>query len=101
MSDTQASAGRTPGGPAGELLELWRQGQRPAVEVFLARTGPLPPVERLAVLLVDQQQRWRAGDEVLAETYLRAHPDVAADPDLVVELVAGEYLLREEAGDPY
>jgi hypothetical protein len=43
---------------AEQLLRLWRQGQRPVVEAFLAHTGPLSAAQHAEVLRVDQRQRW-------------------------------------------
>jgi serine/threonine protein kinase/formylglycine-generating enzyme required for sulfatase activity len=53
----------------------------------------------VARLGVDQRNRWKAGQRVLAEDYLRLHPDVQADAERAVELVYGEFLLREELGE--
>jgi hypothetical protein len=50
------------------------------------------------VLRVDQRSRWRAGDLLPAEDYLRRHPAVAAEAELAVDLVFNEYLLREGLG---
>src|SRR5690349_3752246 len=85
--------------PADHLRELWRRGQGPDLAGFLAQAGPLPPAGLHAVLLVDQQQRWRAGERVAAEAYLAAHPGVAADPDLAVALIYAEHQLRLARGE--
>jgi len=53
---------------------LWRQGERPDVQHFLAQAGTLPPAEVAAVLLVDQSQRWRIGERLQAERYLPLYP---------------------------
>ena len=50
----------------------------------------------LVSLLEDQRQRWQQGDHVLVETYLQRHPTLAGTA--VLELIANERLLRQEAG---
>ena len=86
-------------GPARRLWSLWRQGQQPRVEDFLAQAGVHDPGQILEVLLVDQAERYRLGQGVAAEIYLDAFPTVRDDPDQAVDLVFAEYLLREELGE--
>jgi hypothetical protein len=68
------------------------------VDAFLAQAGPLSPAQAAVVLRVDQRRRWRAGEPVPAEAYLERHPAVAADPELAVDLIFNEVLLREGLG---
>jgi serine/threonine-protein kinase len=84
---------------AEHLLQLWRQGQRPDVDGFLAAAGPLSPQELAAVLRVDQRARWQAGERVPAESYLRRYAALEAEPDSAVDLIYGEFLLREKRGE--
>jgi serine/threonine protein kinase len=81
------------------LWNLWRQGQKPRVEDFLAQACARDAGEILEVLLVDQAARYRLGQGIAAETYLDAFPTVRDDPERAVDLVFAEYLLREELGD--
>jgi serine/threonine-protein kinase len=83
---------------ARRLWGLWQDGQRPRVEEFLAAAGVTDAAVFLAVLRVDQSERFRMGEWVKAETYLAAFPAVRDDPELTVDLVFAEFLLREEAG---
>jgi hypothetical protein len=85
--------------PARRLWQLWRQGQRPDVQQFLAGAGELSLARLLAVLQVDQHQRWQAGERVPAEAYLERHPALRADREAAVELAFGEYVLREDLGE--
>src|SRR5262245_38928294 len=55
--------------------------------------------EIVDVLLTEQRQRWQAGQRVLAEDYLRRNPGVRADAERALDLVYGEFLLREELGE--
>src|SRR5215470_15527008 len=84
--------------PAGRLWRLWQEGQRPEVGQFLAQAGALTPTQLAAVLRVDQRQRWQAGEHVPAEAYLERYPALQADPECALELIYGEFLLREESG---
>src|SRR5713101_7910665 len=85
--------------PAWKLWRLWQAGERPDVQQFLARAGPLTPDQLSAVLRVDQRQRWMTGERILAESYLQKHPPVETNPEAAVDLVYGEFLLREELGE--
>jgi hypothetical protein len=82
-----------------QLWELWRQGQRPDPAAFLARAEPVDLETRVAVLRVDQQQRWLAGERVPAERYFALYPQLLGDDDCAFELIYCEYLVREELGD--
>jgi hypothetical protein len=84
---------------AERLRRLWRQGQRPDVGAFLAEAGALPPGEVAAVLRADQRERWQAGERVPAENYLRRFPAVRASAEAALDLVYGEFLLRERLGE--
>ncbi len=84
--------------PAEQLLALWRQGQRPDVYQFLSGVGPLGPPELVAVLRIDQQERWQLGEQVPAEGYLDAFPALEDAPEKAVELIYCEFLLREAGG---
>jgi WD40 repeat protein len=95
FSDRDQTPGVAPDA-ARQLWTLWRRGQPPKVAEFLALAGSLTPVQTAAVLLVDQRERWQTGDRVSAETYLLEFPVVAADFEAAVEVVYGEFLLREE-----
>jgi serine/threonine protein kinase len=76
----------------------WRQGEQPDVRQFLAGAGGLSLAQVVAVLRADQEARWQAGERVPAEAYLAMHPPLASDPEKALELVYGEFLLREGLG---
>jgi serine/threonine-protein kinase len=99
MSEHHAAENGATADPAEQLRQLWCQGQRPDVEAFLAQAGPLSPDEVATVLRVDQRQRWQAGERVPAETYLKRHPEVRAEPDPAIDLVFNEFLLRDRQGE--
>jgi tetratricopeptide (TPR) repeat protein/tRNA A-37 threonylcarbamoyl transferase component Bud32 len=85
--------------PARRLWQLWREGQRPDAGAFLREAGSLTAAQAAAVLRVDQRERWLAGERVPAEDYLRRFAELQADADYALDLVYGEYLLREELGE--
>src|SRR5439155_205926 len=85
--------------PVQQLWLLWRQGQRADVRQFLDRAGPLTPPQVAAVLLVDQRERWLIGERLPAESYLPLYPTLRADLEYAIELIYGEFLLREELGE--
>src|SRR6516162_387895 len=84
---------------AARLRQLWLQGERPDAGAFLASWGPLPLAEVAAVLRADQCHRWQSGEHILAETYLAQFPDVAAHAESALDLIYGEWLLRERGGE--
>jgi tetratricopeptide (TPR) repeat protein/tRNA A-37 threonylcarbamoyl transferase component Bud32 len=88
-----------PNDPAEQLCQLWHQGQRPDVDVFLADAGPLSPTQMAAVLRTDQRERWPSGERIAAEAYLQRYPEVQADREAAVDLIHGEFLLRERYGE--
>ena len=94
-----AWTGPTAQDPARQFWSLWRQGQQPTVEDFLARTGIRDPEQIVTVLRVDQAERCRLGQWVPAEAYLDAFPAVRDHAECAVDLVFAEYLLREERGE--
>jgi serine/threonine-protein kinase len=98
MDDPHAGAASSPD-PGQELWRLWRQGQQPDVDAFLARLPSLTPAQAAALLCIDQHERWQAGQRVLAETYLGRHPELHADPEAIVDLIYHEYLIRERLGE--
>jgi serine/threonine-protein kinase len=86
-------------GPAHQLWRLWRQGQRPDVRDFLAGLDEPTLAEVAAVLRVDRQERWLSGERIPAETYLEQFLSVGADAEHALDLVYGEFLLREQLGE--
>jgi WD40 repeat protein/Tfp pilus assembly protein PilF len=87
-----------PDDPAGHLSRLWRTGERPKVEDFLAQGGVSDPALVVTVLRVDQWERSRRGEWIPAESYLDRFPNVRADPERAIDVVFAEYLLREQLG---
>jgi WD40 repeat protein len=78
----------------------WRQEQRPDFGAFAGAGARLTPEQALAVLRLDQHERWQAGERVPAEAYLETHAFLRADPELGLVLVYSEYLWRKERAEP-
>src|SRR5262249_45286926 len=95
----EAEVSAPPTGPVQQLWLRWRQSQRPDVREFLDRAGPLTPPQVAAALLLDQRERWLIGERLPAEYYLSLYPALRADLEYAVELIYGEFLLREERGE--
>ncbi|MBI3408694.1 MAG: protein kinase [Planctomycetes bacterium] len=85
--------------PARQLWRLWCSGQSPEVREFVDKAGPLSQNQVAAVLQIDQRARREHGDKVSAETYLEGFPALGNDREARLDLVYGEYLLREELGE--
>jgi serine/threonine protein kinase/WD40 repeat protein len=99
MASSIAGAKASVAAPVERLWRLWREGQRPDVRAFLAAAGDLKPEQIAAVLLHDQRERWQTGERIPAEWYLSLYPPLQADVEYGVELVYGEFLMREELGE--
>jgi tRNA A-37 threonylcarbamoyl transferase component Bud32 len=82
-----------------QLESLWGRGRRPDPDALLAAAGVAAPASVAAVLAVDQWRRWHAGERPAAEDYLARHTAVAADPACALQVVYGEFLVREELGE--
>lgn len=54
----------------------------------------------LESLRADQLQRWRKGQRFRVEDYLAADPSLRQRQDAVLDLIQGEMLLRQQAGEP-
>jgi hypothetical protein len=52
----------------------------------------------VAVLRADQEVRWQTGGPMPAEAYRAMHPALPGDLEKALELVYGEFLLREGLG---
>src|SRR5262245_54173333 len=85
--------------PADVFQRLWDEGRSPGLAEFLASAGELPPSELAEIVRIDQRQRWLASKPASAESYLETLPTLRDDPELAVDLIFHEFLLREEKGE--
>src|SRR5262245_40251564 len=106
MNSTMNEARITPGklstavdleadGPAARLWTLWARGERPEIAAFVDEVGPLAPEVLAEVLRVDQRERWGVGERPELSRYFRDFPALTRDVELAMELIYGEYLIRE------
>jgi serine/threonine protein kinase/Flp pilus assembly protein TadD len=55
---------------------------------------------RTSLLCADQRRRWRLGEPVPVEDYLRDHPALGQDDEALLDLIYNEMVLRDEHGNP-
>ena len=94
IDDRQAHGDSLPGDSGADTLR--RQG---GVASELAGSATLSQQELVDRLCNDQVKRWRAGQRIPAESYLALHPSLQESGESAVELIYGEFLLREELGE--
>src|SRR5262249_15100856 len=85
--------------PADAFQRLWDEGRSPNLAGFLAGAGHVPPSDLAEIVRIDQRQRWLAGKPTSAESYLETFPTLRDDPEMAVDLIFHEYLLREQKGE--
>jgi serine/threonine protein kinase len=66
---------------------------------WLATAGDRPLNEIVEALQLDQVHRWRKGQRVPAETYLQLCPALRDISEFALDLIVGEFALREELGE--
>jgi eukaryotic-like serine/threonine-protein kinase len=82
-------------GLAQELAAQWElNGSPPDVFSFLEQHADSGIEQKLALLLKDQQYRWKTDQPILVEDYLARLPDLATDSNLLLELAVGEFQAR-------
>src|SRR5215468_11201997 len=92
-------AGSVPLDPVAERLwQRWENGERPDVYDFIELSGNLPAECLIAVLEVDQRERWQRGERVFAESYLGRFPNLTSD-SRTFSLIVNEIHLRQSLGD--
>ena len=84
---------------AGIIGEITDPTHRTDPFAFLEAAGPCPPPLAAPVLALDQWQRWHTAQRVPAEEYLRRCPALADDPEAVLEVIYGEFLVRQALGE--
>jgi serine/threonine-protein kinase len=108
FSGAQNSASHTPsasdssglgGSPAVRLWRAWQAGDEPELDAFVASLPDLTARDLGALVRVDLAARWQRSGRPPAEEYLRRFPAVAAETELALDVVYGEYLAREQAGE--
>ncbi len=70
-----------------QLWERWENRETPDVREFLAEIDGLGAADYVEVLQVDQHWRWRRGERVLVESYLRDFPAITDDTEAIIGLI--------------
>lgn len=84
---------------ADQYRKFWASGKRPDLALFLEGLPDLTPDDLLDVIELDRAERWRRGERVKAERYLRDFPAIRNDPEASLVVIYGEYYLRKELGE--
>jgi hypothetical protein len=74
--------------------DAWQRGGQPALADYLPADGSQRQEVLAHLVHVDLERRVKAGEQLGVAAYLERYPELAAHPDLVVELLAREYELR-------
>jgi eukaryotic-like serine/threonine-protein kinase len=85
--------------PVRRFLSLWQGGACPDLETFLRKEGELAAGDLVAILRADQRKRWRSGKGLPAEWYFERFSILHDDADSGLDLVHGEFVLRESLGE--
>jgi hypothetical protein len=74
--------------------DSWRRGGRPRLGDYLPASGPERRVLLAELAHEDLDYRLQAGEAARVEDYLAGYPELAADREAVLALLASEYELR-------
>lgn len=82
---------------AQQFEALWDSGDSPPdVFAFLEQQWESDAADKLAVLLADQNHRWKTDQPLQVEDYLNRLADFASDPQWQIVLAVGEFRARQE-----
>ncbi|QDU94029.1 serine/threonine-protein kinase [Lignipirellula cremea] len=83
----------------GRTIDCWETGGAiPVLEVLLQGMSQASVRDRADAILVDQSFRWQRGVPIPAEEYLSRCPEIAADSELRLDIVFGEFRARAGEG---
>ena len=81
-----------------EFAALWGSSDSPPdLFAFLQRHSHFSSSDKLQVLLLDQQQRWKTIQPYRVEDYLAQLPELAADASAKLRLAIGEFQARQNS----
>ena len=84
---------------AEQFEALWESGNSPPdLFAFLEQHNGLDATDKLAVLLQDQQHRWKSDKPLKVEDYLARLPELTSNPDCKLQLAVGEFQARQNGG---
>jgi serine/threonine protein kinase/formylglycine-generating enzyme required for sulfatase activity len=84
-----------------EFEQLWDAATLPPdVFAFLKQQQPADSQQWLAILLADQQRRWKTDRPWMVEDYLTGLPDLPGNVDWKLQLAIGEFEARHDTQRP-
>jgi tetratricopeptide (TPR) repeat protein len=78
--------------------DAWKRGERPAISDYLPAGGAFRRAVLCELAQTDLEYRWRAGEAVGADEYLRRFPELGGDRGAARALAESEDEWRREAG---
>lgn len=82
-----------------QFEDAWQLGQQPTISEFLVQDTDVRSAQLVELIHVDLEFRFKHASGARVEDYLAQYPELAADRDLVLELLAAEYRLRRGQGE--
>lgn len=79
--------------------ELWADDSAPTLAAFLTRWPRVTTAQLVQLVAIDQAERWRRGEHLFAEDYLRRHAALREDVEARLDVIYGEFLLRQQEGE--
>lgn len=72
----------------------WQSGDTPQLVEFLPDAGVSRTATLIELVHVDLEYRLKRGNEIRVELYLEEYPELAADSQVAINLIASEYAIR-------
>jgi hypothetical protein len=85
--------------PADQYRRLWRGSRPPDLKAFVAEHATISLDDLQDLVEIDRTERWRRGDRVKAERYLKDFPPLRHDKEATFVIIYGEYFMRKDLGE--
>jgi serine/threonine protein kinase len=84
-----------------QFQDLWSRAEDspPDLRSFVDNFPNLSPGDLASIVRIDQRERWSRNENVGAERYLAEFPALLQEEDAALDVIYGEYLLRESRGE--
>src|SRR5262245_5109518 len=89
-----SAAGPGKESPAAALLRAWQRGDEPDLDAFASGLSHVSSRDLVELIRIDLDANWARGRSPRAEPYLQRYPRVAADSELALDVIYGEFLAR-------
>lgn len=83
---------------ARKLADLWEQGQ-PDLREFITEAGDINAEQLLALVRIDQDQRWHRGERVRVESYVDQLAPLRGNDKALLDVIFSEIELRGRRGE--